>query len=367
MESERELAQDLLELSDELRGRTVTAVDQLVGDMSTRRYYRIKLSGVYNESVLLVKLSGAPGPVGGGPRGLTQDDTYVEVSSLLTEAGIRVPRIFVDARSRGALLVEDVGDVSLIDLARHPEKASRYVSSGRATEDAVYELFSRALLLHRCFQSIAPRKEHVVFERRVTADQRAKQIHEFLDHYAKPRGLPDSAIKITEDFMNVVCAKVAAHPPSVSHFDFMASNIQVLPSGELCLLDFQDMCLDSPARDIVSLLNDRGIDEVLGRDLQKRLLALVLSYVDDRSHFASMYDEYLLHWDFRVSGRFALLSDVKGVERYRAWIPSTLRRLGRTLARVRNSLDGAADVLHVLSDFSPEISYGAQDPWGGAR
>jgi hypothetical protein len=125
------------------------------------------------------------------------------------------------------------------------------------------------------------------------------------------------------------------------------------------------MCLDSPARDVVSLLNDRGIDEVLGRDLQQRLLSLFLSSVDDRPHFASMYDEYLLHWDFRVSGRFALLSDVKGVERYRAWIPSTLRRLGRTLGRVQHSMEGAGEVVRVLSEFSPDISYGAQDPWGG--
>jgi aminoglycoside/choline kinase family phosphotransferase len=365
MEAERELAQELLKQSDELRSASIETFVQLPGDMSTRRYYRMKLADEACPGVLLVRLSGALGPVGGGPRGLTQDDTYVEVSSWLSNAGIRVPRILVDARSRGALLVEDVGDTSLLDIARDPSRVGEWRSPLEAPESVLYELFCKALAINKTLQSLIPDEGHVIFQRRVTREQRAKQIREFLDYYAKPGNLSDSAVKITEKFMDVICEKLAAHPTSVSHFDFMASNIHILPSGDLCLLDFQDMCIDSPARDIVSLLNDRGIDEVLGRELQQRLLSFYQSLGNSHPHFASLYDEYLLHWDFRVSGRFAFLSGHKGIERYRAFIPSTLRRLGRTLGRVKDSMEGAGDVVRVLSEFSPEISYGAQDPWGG--
>lgn len=365
MEAERKLTQDLLGRSDELRKATISAFEQLAGDMSTRRYYRVTFLGVAPASAILVKLSGGLGPVGGGPRELTQDDTYVEVSSLLSEAGIRVPRILVDARDRGALLIEDVGSTSLLDVARNPGRGAQLLSSLSTQEDVVYELFSRALVIRSSLQALDPSKGSVVYQRRVSATQRAAQIREFLEHYARPRNLSGAAVKLTERFMDVVCERVAAHPPSVSHFDFMASNIHVLPAGELCLIDFQDMCLDSPARDVVSLLNDRGMDEALGRDRQQRLLSYFMSSLNSHSDFASLYDEYLLHWDFRVSGRFALLSDGKGVERYRSWIPGTLRRLGRTLGRVQHRIEGAAEVLRALIEFSPEISYGARDPWGG--
>jgi aminoglycoside/choline kinase family phosphotransferase len=161
-------------------------------------------------------LSGAPGPVGGGSRGLTQDDTYVEVGSLLAANGIRVPKIFVDGRDRGALLVEDVGDRSVLALTQNQsELASLDLGS-----DPLFTLYSRALGIKK--QLIAlPNNNCVIFERKTAPEQRAKQIREFLDHYAIPRGLSPSDCSVVEQLMDTVCARVAAHPLQVSHFDFM--------------------------------------------------------------------------------------------------------------------------------------------------
>jgi aminoglycoside/choline kinase family phosphotransferase len=163
--------------------------------------------------------------------------------------------------------------------------------------------------------------------------------------------------------MDVVCERVEHHPLQPSHFDFMASNIHVLPDGELCLIDFQDMCLDSPARDIVSLLNDRDSDSALGRERQRRLLSFFMTEINSYPSFPQLYDEYLLLWDFRVSGRFALLAEKRGVERYKMWIPGTLRRLGRTLVRAKQTIPYAEDALAVLARFSPEVEQGRRDPW----
>jgi aminoglycoside/choline kinase family phosphotransferase len=276
-----------------------------------------------------------------------------------------VPRILVDARDRGALVLEDVGSISLLDVVRNPDSFESISDLTTGQGDLLYELFSRALSLQTALQRIVRDDQLVVFQRQLSQEQRAVQIREFLEHYANPRGLSPHAARVTQRCMDTVCAHVAAHPLQVSHFDFMAANIHVLPDGELCLIDFQDMCLDSPARDIVSLLNDRGLDEGLGRERQQRLLSFFMSRINQHQEFARLYDEYLLLWDFRVAGRFALLADSRGVERYRAWIPSTLRRLGRTLARTQHRIDGAAETLQALSSFSPEVAQGGSDPWGG--
>jgi aminoglycoside/choline kinase family phosphotransferase len=261
--------------------------------------------------------------------------------------------------------VEDVGRVSLLTAAQHPDSLSALVPAASLGADPLFSLFAKALLLQGAFAQLKRDDSHVIYQRSVTAQQRAVQIREFLEYYARPRGLSGAACDAVERLMDSVCARVAAHPQQVAHFDFMAANIHVLPEGELCLIDFQDMCLDSAARDVVSLLNDRGMDEALGRDRQQRLLAFYMEQQRLTASFAALYDEYLLLWDFRVSGRFALLAEQRGIARYSAWIPGTVARLGRTLARLQNSWPEARQALIELAAFSPDIKRGSLDPWGG--
>jgi aminoglycoside/choline kinase family phosphotransferase len=307
-------------------------------------------------------LSGAKGPVGGGDRGLTQDDTYIEVGDYLRRHGVRVPDLYLDARKQGYLLVEDIGSVSLLDCAQDSSRMPE-VLLAEAPKDALLDLYASALRFQKRFAELPQDSRVVMYQRRTSAEQRATQIREFLDHYASPRGLNEADSQVVQSCMDAVCARIEHHPTQASHFDFMAANIHVLPSGELCLIDFQDMCMDSPARDVVSLLNDRGSDIALGKDRQRQLLDYYRNEIGGPPDFLQLYDEYLLLWDFRVSGRFALLADKKGVERYRAWIPSTLRRLGRTLVRASKHIPHAEEALSVLARFSPEVDQGRQDPW----
>lgn len=360
--SEQSVAQELVHGSDALRGTSVTAVEELAGDMSTRRFFRVVLAGGPVPSAIMMVLSGAPGPVGGGPRGLSQDDTYVEVSTFLSSHSVRVPQIYLDARSRGRLLIEDIGALSLLNYA-HDNSYLKDVALSTLGSDPLEALYTKALRFEKLFAGLPKDERVVIYQRQTTREQRATQIREFLEHYARPRGLADSDAKIVEALMEEVCERVARHSLQPSHFDFMASNIHILPDGELCLIDFQDMCLDSPARDIVSLLNDRDSDSALGRERQGRLLSFFMKEINSHSDFPQLYDEYLLLWDFRVSGRFALLAEKRGIDRYKAWIPGTLRRLGRTLVRAKKVIPHAEEALAVLSRFSPEIEEGRRDPW----
>ena len=368
MESLINLIKDLLLASDELRGAEIVTVTELAGDMSARRFYRAKLSNSPVQSIILVALSGTPGPHGLGVRGLTQDDTYVEVGGMLARHNIRVPKLFVDGRSRSTLLIEDVGDTSLLTLAQSEKLKSE--PSDRVSEkdikdgfDPLRSLYLKALLIQKQLRDIPLEPGNIAFERRTSEAQRKQQIREFLDHYAIPRGFSNQSTQALERLMESVCSRVEAHPQQVSHFDFMASNIHVLPENELCLIDFQDMCLDSPARDIVSLLNDRDSDIALGRQRQRELLRFFMDEINIHPSFPLMYDEYLILWDLRVSGRFALLSEQRGMPRYAVWLPGTLRRLGRTLFRARDSIPEAGPALEALINFSPEVRQGFNEPW----
>ena len=362
MEEGRKLAQELLSRSSDLSGTRLVEVQQLAGDMSTRRFCRLALSGGPVESAVLIILSGAPGPVGGGPRELTQDDTFVEVGAFLAQHGVRVPKLFVDGRDIGALIVEDIGTTSLLSVAQNDKPIDGRLAATLGP-DPLTTLFGKALGIQKSLRLLPHDDRIVVFQRRTTDAQRAAQIREFLEHYAVPRGLSSAGIAAVERLMSVVCERVSQHPLQVSHFDFMASNIHVLPDGDLCLIDFQDMCLDSPARDVVSLLNDRDSDSALGRERQRELLRKYMDEVNTFPEFPQLYDEYLLLWDFRVSGRFALLAEQRGIARYKTWIPGTLRRLGRTLVRAKSTIPEVDEAFDALVRFSPFIKEGSNDPW----
>lgn len=355
MNHNSELAELLVQQSDELRGSKVGGIELLQGDVSARRYLRVSLENNPISSAIMVLLPGTDGPVGGGNRGLTQDDTYVEISHILEARGIRVPRMYTDARDRKALLIEDVGSTSLLDFAGEQQ--------GSQNRNLVTILYKEALSIQKKLHEIPEDAAGIIYERFVTREKRIVQAREFLDHFLLPKGLCLKGRELIEAFLAEVCERVEGHPHAVSHFDYMSANIHVLPDNSLCLIDFQDMCIDSPARDIVSLLNDRGIDVALGRERQAELLAFYMRNVSTFDSFPAMYLEYLLHWDLRVTGRFTYLSEVRGLTRYNRWIAGTLRRLGRTLVTIRDEMPSAAGFLELLSEEVPEIAEGAREPW----
>ena len=229
--------------------------------------------------------------------------------------------------------------------------------------DYVFKLFERAIGIIRALQSIAPDKSCVAFQRHQSFEMLLAEAKEFTEFYAVPLGLRKPAQTRLELAFEALCETVNSLPRKLSHFDFNAYNLFVDAAGALRVLDFQDACMAAPARDIVSLLNDRGMDEVLGPALHRRLLQAYTQILDAGSEFHVQYHCTLLHWDFRVCGRFKKLDRKQETARYEQWIPGTLRRLGRTLKAFHRELHGFDDVLQILHDFSPQAREGATSKW----
>jgi aminoglycoside/choline kinase family phosphotransferase len=359
-----QLARDLLATSPSLRQSALKSIQLLAGDMSTRRYVRLSLEGKVNSAILML-LNQATGPIKGGRQDLTQDDTFVMISQYLESISVRVPKVYVDARKAKALIVEDIGDLGLwrfpLQQFRNEDQAVYEVveKQGEPTE----VLFKRAIDVIVQIQRSYTTSTSVAHQRWAEFDWYRQTIREFTEFYAVPKGLKPSALQVLYKSFDAICECIAAQPKTLAHFDYMAFNLFVLPDGQLCVLDFQDMSVNSPVRDLISLLNDRDIDMALGKSRHQRLLNYFVEQAQLGPQFVNWYNEYLLHWDFRVSGRFLQLADKRGIERYRQWVPGTLRRLGRTLVRAHTQLHGLDDVLDMLTNLSPEIAEGAGDPW----
>lgn len=357
------LAQELLGSSSFFSRSSLARVQALAGDASSRRYHRLYLSESPVSTAILMILNQATGPVGGGKENKTQDDTFVELAEFFAHHGIMVPKIYYDARPTGALLVEDVGDIALWHFARDELGEVGQKIKDHLGEYALRVLYERAINVIKQIQSIKPEPSSVAYQRYVGFKQYRKEVDEFRDYYAKPKGIRDSALRIVEAFFDDLCESLSSHPKLLSHFDYMSHNIYVTSEGGLRIIDFQDACTVSPVRDIVSLINDRDIDVSLGKSLHGQLLEYYMKEMETEESFEEQYNECLLHWDFRVAGRFIYLCEKKKAERYREWVPGTLRRIGRTLFRVEQSIPKADDVITILSGLSDEIRKGLEDPW----
>ena len=127
---------------------------KLAGDASTRQYSRLLLTGAPVNSIILMRLSSAPGPLGGGPNNLSQDDTFIELQAFLKKHNIRVPEIFVDARDDKIFLVEDIGSSMLSKFAREEFDGEMEELASKLGNDYKRVLFKKAIDVANTLQQI---------------------------------------------------------------------------------------------------------------------------------------------------------------------------------------------------------------------
>jgi aminoglycoside/choline kinase family phosphotransferase len=124
------------------------------------------------------------------------------------------------------------------------------------------------------------------------------------------------------------------------------------------VIDFQDSLLAPPQYDLASLLNDRITDSIIEPDLEEKLVNYYVARRADlekqsipRDEFTEMYLLSAIQRDLKVVGRFFYLDIVKEKSAYKKFIPPTLRRLKRNLAR----LPQTATLIPILAEHYEEM------------
>ena len=173
---------------------------------------------------------------------------FVEITRLLEDEGLPVPRILGIEEERGWLLLEDVGDCHLLDLAPE-ERLARYS-----------ELMPLVARLH----AIAPR-DAWPFRRRFDAEWVGFELNLFLELVPKGR-----VRQVTREAFAELAREVAGRPQVLCLRDLQSQNVLVDAQGTLKLIDYQDALLAPPALDLAALLCDSYVE--LARADRERLL-----------------------------------------------------------------------------------------------
>jgi aminoglycoside/choline kinase family phosphotransferase len=333
------------------------SLSTLAGDASSRRYHRVGLQGpgVPNSLIVMELCVGSSLPLSTEELAIfktpPKELPFLSLHRFLSRIGVRVPRLYGHWEREGILLLEDVGDTALWNRVQG-------LSPG-ATEIWYQKAIDELLVLQiRGTQQLDP--GCVAFQQRFDARLYMWEFDHFLEYGLKRR--PGTRVRsetiaaLRKVFVDVAGA-LERQPPCLNHRDYHSWNLMI-HEGAVVVIDFQDALLAPPQYDLASLLNDRETDRVITPEMEARLIRYYRDNRAAKSRHSNGADEfkeiYLLSTiqrDLKVVGRFYYLDIVKGKPGYKQFIPPTLRRLKRNLAR----LPQLERIIPLLAEYYEEM------------
>ena len=258
---------------------------------------------------------------------------FVQVASLMRDAGLNVPQVQAWNRKQGFMLLSDLGErtmLQVIDPGRPEANRPLYLQAVEAL--LKWQQASRPGPLPPCDEALL-RRELALFP----------------DWYiARHRGitLTDGQRQTLESQFDLIVARNLAAPMVYMHRDFMPRNLIPSPSERgIGVLDFQDAVHGPVTYDIASLMRDAFLswEEPFVLDItiryweRARRLGL-LDHEDWASDFASFWRavEWMgLQRHLKVAGIFARLTLRDGKPQYLADAPRFIRYIRDTASRYR--------------------------------
>jgi hypothetical protein len=292
----------------------------LPGGAGARRYYRARFADG-TTAVLMYALPEDAAILPPQLRASAAEIPFLEVTELLARHGVPVPEIYAVERAERWVLLEDFGDVHLLDLAPRAR-------AERLTE--AVDLLARVHAL--------PREDALPFRRRFDAEWARFELRTFAEH-----GAAESVRAALDPELDALAAAVAALPPVLALRDYQSQNLMVDPRGRLRLLDYQDALLAPAELDLAALLHDSYVETA-----PDERAALAGRYWRARGRAADPagYALMIVQRKCKDFGRYRLLVERKGDHRYRPYI-------ARARASVLGALPALPPELRRLAELLP--------------
>lgn len=275
---------------------TVGATDpeQLFGDASGRRFYRVRAG-----ASSYVAMDSGKEPLW----------PWLDIHSLLDRAGLPVPEVLESLPQRGWVIQEDLGDTRMLDL--DPDALTTHM-------DMAMELLERmqAALPHgECSASVAGR-------RYFTPTFFMAELEHTLEHlFFRLLRVPMEELETLQLQMRGLCGMLEGGPRAFSHRDYHSANLMVTLEG-LAMVDWQDARFGPPEYDLVSLLRDSYVD--IGPSWRDRAVRFVQARGDSNMFRVAAA---ACQRSLKAAGTFAYQYRARGKKQYLENLPRTLRYL----------------------------------------
>lgn len=312
-----------------------TALTLVTGDASNRRYFRMVWAG---KSYIVAE----------APPETEKNPEFIAIQSILADAQVPVPRIFAADIKRGYLLLEDLGDQSLLPaLDDHSVDAWYHKAQGILRKMAAVDLDSIDIAAY----------DHALFSEELS------RFSEWFVTGLLDYTLCESEREIIARFSAVLLKSALEQPLVLVHRDFHSRNLMIVEGQDLVLIDFQDAVTGPVTYDIASLIKDCYIRwpqpqvDQWALAYKHQLEGLVdLQGVSD-GHFLRWFDVMALQRHVKVLGTFARLYLRDGKASYLADLPMVLGYVHETLGRYAGQEASFAEFSHWFAqNLSPRIA-----------
>ncbi len=314
------------------------ARQRIQGDASTRSYERITFSGATRILMNAPRRPDGPPVRDGKPYSaiahLAEDVTpFIAVDNALRACGLSAPAIYAADRETGLLVLEDLGNQSVVSGDPPVPIEERY----QAATDLLAALHGQPLT------DVLPVAEGVTYKL-PPYDHDAFTIElELLLEWYLPRFHAQIGDAERETYVGLwrdALKPVLAAPTTWVLRDYHSPNLMWLPEREgikrVGLLDFQDAQMGPAAYDVASLLQDARVD------VPERLEIALLSRYSRARHaadasfdpriFAQLYATLAAQRASKILGIFARLDVRDGKPQYLRHMPRVWAYLQRSLA-----------------------------------
>lgn len=336
-----------LEQQAALFGLKPQSVRPASADASFRRYFRVDSETAKDNQDSFIIMDAPPDKENCEP--------FVRIAKLMAASGLLVPKILQWDVPNGFILLDDLGQNTMMDLI---DKAKPQANIG------LYLRAVDALLLLQQSQ-----QEHTLPSYDETLLQR--ELHLFPDWYVAQHHqlqLSDAQKQALEKIFGLIVARNLASPKVWVHRDFMPRNL-VVPQNtnelRLGVLDFQDAVYGPITYDIASLMRDAFLtweeDFVLEITIRYWERARKLGLMDfdgwsqDFGAFWRAVEWMGLQRHLKVAGIFARLTLRDGKDKYLADTPRFIQYIRHTASRYAE-LTPLLRLIDTLEGTHPEMS-----------
>lgn len=266
-------------------------------DASFRKYYRLN-DGIQSSIIMDASLQ------------KESIEPFVDIAFRLRDAKVTVPKILVQNREEGFLMLEDMGSRHLLETIDERNFVHFY---DKAIDTIVK--------MQNAVTEALPEYDAAFLRTEMDLMQEW-----YLEKYLG-KSLSEEEQQTLDEILNNITQGVLAQPQGYFvHRDFHSRNIMLNPHDEIVVIDFQDARVGAVTYDLVSLLRDCYVSF----DPQK-IEALALSFRDkrgldvDNATFIRWFDFMGLQRHIKVLGIFSRLYLRDGKEGYLKDIPLTLK------------------------------------------
>jgi len=300
-----------------LRGISPDQIQPASADASFRRYFRIHDAAPSGGSLILMDAPPDKEPL----------DAFLHVADLLQAAGLHVPQRFECDKTRGFLLLEDLGQTDYLSVLNEETAPLLYLDAIKALVTMQSWGLAQAQTLGLpAYDEQKLKAEMQLFPQWYVAKHK---------HHA----LTDDENAMLEQAFDVLSRRARSSPQVIVHRDYHSRNLMKVDDRNPGVIDFQDAVVGPLTYDLVSLLRDaykpweeaQQLDWAIAYWQSARSEGLPVQ--GDFSDFWEDFEWVGLQRHLKVLGIFARLSHRDGKHGYLKDIPVVLRDAQRVARR----------------------------------